>query len=370
MTRRERMLAAIGHRPVDCVPFSTYNLHPYGGSRHADDPAYAGLLDLVQRTAGVYCKGGVRMRGEARGPLEAVTSESESEENGNRIKVVTLHSPKGDLRSVRVTPPDQPSMVTEHFIKDDADIERYLSLPWEPMEYERNYTENLLREVGDHGVLTVGYGDPMHVVVVLFDFLDFCIRCRTDMEPLKRMIDHVYERMAEDTRRKAKVLEGLDVIFLTGGPEVATPPMMAPELFGELVVPYQKRLIEIIHEHGHLSMIHCHGRVNQVLDFMIETGTDAIEPIEPPPQGDIALTDLLDRAGDRLAFLGHIQDQEFHTVPPGTMTQHVEDIARVVNGRSGYIMAPTCTPFQHPPSETFIRNYSEWLEAGARVFGA
>jgi hypothetical protein len=30
-------------------------------------------------------------------------------------------------------------------------------------------------------------------------------------------------------------------------------------------------------------------------------------------------------------------------------------------------MTPTCTPFQHPAAATFVRNYSEWIEAADRL---
>jgi hypothetical protein len=55
----------------------------------------------------------------------------------------------------------------------------------------------------------------------------------------------------------------------------------------------------------------------------------------------------------------------FHA--PGFMTRRVEAIARVVNGRTGYIMSPTCTPFQFPCSDTYRRNYEEWLDASERL---
>jgi len=54
----------------------------------------------------------------------------------------------------------------------------------------------------------------------------------------------------------------------------------------------------------------------------------------------------------------------------GTMTTVAPyPFASIVNGCTGYIMSPTCTPFQHPAAETFRRNYMEWLEAAVRVFG-
>ena len=365
MARKDRMLAALRRRPADRLPFATYNLHPYAKGAHAKDPSYRDLLALVEEKAGMYC---TRSLPTVRRPSPCRTETVEKTEERTTV-TTTLHTPKGDLRSISVTPRGQPAMEVEHFLKTDEDIERYMSLPWEPAAYDTAPVADFLRELGDRGLLTVGFSDPMYAAASLFDFQEFCIRCQTDLASVRRMADFFYERIAEDTRRKAAACQGLDVIFLTGGPEIATPPMMPPRLFTELVLPYQKRLIRILHDAGYLTMIHCHGRVGRVLDDMIATEVDALQPIEPPPQDDITLPDLLKRSAGRMAYVGYIQDQEFHSAPPGTMTRHVEEIARVVGDRAGYIMCPTCTPFQHPASDTWLRNYTEWIEAAARVLG-
>ena len=366
MTRKASIFAALRGEPVSHVPFATYNLHPYADSPHRQDPSYRDLLALVEQKAGIYCKRSLP-------PISPTGPQhiERIEQNGDlTIATTILPTPKGDLRSVRVTPLNQPGLVTEHFIKTDEDIDRYISLTWEPPEYEPAPLREFAEQLADRGVVTVSYSDPMYAAASLFDFGEYCVRYATNPAGIRRLVDHLFEQIAEDTRRKASVCDGLDVIFLTGGPEVATPPMMPPDAFAELVTPYQKRLIEIIHAAGHLAMIHCHGRVRDVLEHMIQTGVDAIEPIEPPPQGDITLAELTKRADGRLSFFGHIQDQEFHTAPAGTMTRRVEAIAKAIDGRTGYVMAPTCTPFQHPATDTFLRNYTEWIGAASRILGA
>lgn len=365
MTRKERIFAALRGEAVSHVPFATYNLHPYVDSPHAKDTSYQELLALVEQNAGIYCK----LKLEPTSQPAVLPVERVEWDGDLRIETTILPAPEGDLRSVRMTPPGQPGLVTEHFIKTDEDINRYMSLPWKPPEYDPAPLREFAEQLGDRGVMTVSYSDPMYAAASLFDFGEFCIRYATEPASIRRLVNYLFEQIADDTRRKALACRGLDIIFLTAGPEIATPPMMPPDAFAELVVPYEKGLIQIIHAEGHLAMIHCHGRVRQVLEGMIETGVDAIEPIEPPPQGDITLTELMNCAAGRLGLLGYIQDQEFHSAPAGTMTRRVEDIARVVDGRTGYVMAPTCTPFQHPSTKTFLRNYTEWIEAAARILG-
>ena len=366
MTRKQRILSALRGEPVSQVPFVTYNLHPYADSPHLHDPSYRDLLDLVEQKAGMYCKRSLPPVSDV-GPRLVRRDEQDGDLT---ITTTIMPTPKGDLRNVVVTPQDQPASVTEHFVKTDLDIERYMSLPWKPPEYDPTPLNRFAEQLADRGVIAVSYADPMYAAASLFDFTEYCVRYATDPAGLIRLMDHLFEQIAEDTRRKALACKGSDVVFLTAGPELATPPMMPPRAFAELVTPYQKRLIEIIHDAGHLAMIHCHGRVRDVLEHMIETGVDAIEPIEPPPQGDITLAELVRRSDGRLSFVGHIQDQQFHGAPDGTMTRHVEEIARAVDGGTGYVMAPTCTPFQYPATSTFLRNYTEWIEAASRILGS
>ena len=43
------------------------------------------------------------------------------------------------------------------------------------------------------------------------------------------------------------------------------------------------------HAHGGYARVHCHGRVKKILDMIAGMGADALDPIEPPPQGDVTL---------------------------------------------------------------------------------
>ena len=362
MTRKEHMLAAIRREPIDHVPFTTYNFHPCMDAPHTKDPGYAELLKLVWEKAGMLCKTQPSRSWPDADPGWARSREVK-EEDGHRIETVTQPTPKGDLRQVTVTPPGQPGMVTEHLIKTDEDIARWMSLPLNAPEFDNSNLIEHERQLDGRGLLYVSYPDPMHSVAALFDFQDFAVRCIVQPETLRPMIDRVFEQSKEHVRRLCDACAGMEVLFYSGGPEIATPPMLPPKVFHEFVTPYHRAMVGMFHDAGHLACIHCHGRVRLVLDEFLAIGLDAIEPIEPPPQGDIPLDELLARCEGRMTVIGHIQDQEFHTMPEGTMRRHVEEIAAVAKGRTGYIMSPTCTPFQFPPTDTWLRNYAEWINA-------
>ena len=45
MTSRERLIAALRRRPVDRLPVTLYEFHPFGGCWAADEPSYRPLMD-------------------------------------------------------------------------------------------------------------------------------------------------------------------------------------------------------------------------------------------------------------------------------------------------------------------------------------
>jgi uroporphyrinogen-III decarboxylase len=367
MTRKERMLAAIDRRPVDCVPHATYNLHPYAGSGHLDDPSYRTILETVRASAGAAIK--TADRGGWGPPPERLERRLEGSGDA-RTEHTTLHTPKGDLAMTARVPENRPAMVVRHFLTSDEDIERYLSLPLEPVPVDLRDVRATYESAGDRALVFVCYAEPMYTVCSLFHFEDFATRCLEDLPTIKRLIDREFDFCLEYMGRLTRACRGMDVVLHTSGPEVCTPPMLSPALFRELVTPYMRRLIDVIHASGLPAAIHCHGHVREVLPQILETGCDLLEPIEPPAQGNISLEELLEQVEGRMSLMGYIQDQELYTAVPGEMARRVERIARIVGGRSGYIMCPTCTPFDHPCSETYRRNYLEWLEAGERLLAS
>ena len=359
------MLAAIRREPVDHVPFSTYNLSPVGENRHTRDDSYRELLELVAAKSAVLSK--MAAQGGVREP-EGLSEKHVAQTDEGKVTTTTLHTPKGDLKSVMVRPTDQPAYVTEHYIKTDEDVARYMSIPYEPADSDLSRAIALYDAVGEGGLVYVAYPDPMYSAGRLFDYEDFVVRCFTDLDNVLVLIDHIFEREREQVRGLADAAKGRDFLMYTAGPEAACPPMMRPEIFSRIVTPYHTELVNIFHDAGILVSMHCHGRVRDVLGEAIKCGFDVIEPIEPPPQGDITLAELMQEADGRIALMGHVQDQELHYAEPGHFTRLVEHLANVVDGRTGYLCTPTCTPFQYPATEVYLRNYAEWIEAADRFF--
>ncbi|MDH7569814.1 MAG: uroporphyrinogen decarboxylase family protein [Armatimonadota bacterium] len=361
LSRRDAILGKIRGETIRGIPVATYNLHPYGP--HGRDPSYAPLLEHAAKKAGFLVKHRIEQTVHRTDRVETRVERTPA----HTRTTTTWHTPKGDLRSVFLKPTGQPGYTVEHFIKEDADIERVLSLPPEKVRFDLTTTRQALHTLGGQGVLYASYRDPLYSAASLFDFQDFCLRCATDPDPIHDLVEYFFTAIAAEVEELAATCQGLPILFGTSGPEVATPPMLSPAVFARFVTPFQKRLIATFHRYALPTCIHCHGRVRHVLDEILETGTDALEPIEPPPQGDISLPELLERVQGRLCLVGHIQDQDFYLAPPGGLRARVAEIAAIVEPTSRYVMTPTCTPFQFPAASRYVHAYIEWLDAAAEL---
>ncbi len=143
--------------------------------------------------------------------------------------------------------------------------------------------------------------------------------------------------------------------------------MLPPHIFRELVTPYHEHLVGMVHETGHLVALHSHGRVRVALDDFLEVGFDMLEPMEPPPQGDIALDEALEYVDGRICLTGYVQDRDLYTAKPGEMRTKVEAIREMVAGRSGQIMMNTTSPRMYPLPPQYVHNYVEFIGAASEA---
>jgi len=370
VTVRQRVLRAIDHEPVDRLPVLTYNFHPFSAGHWRSDasgrfvgpPRYQALMDTVRRTgAGMLCK-----VSSARTSRRADRMRSETRTVGDTsVRTTRLPTPKGELSSVYEAVAGRPGYYVKHFVETEEDLGRYESLPPDEVSIDLNAVLETVERLGDSGIGYLSYPDPMYEVASAFDFELFCIQCAVDLPRIVALVEREHVRIVTELAAMLEQARGVTLLFYTAGPEVLTPPMASPSLFEALVVPYERELVSMIRTWGQRASIHCHGRTAAVFDGVLDIGPDVLEPLEPPPQGDIRLEDALTRADGRLCIMGYIQDQDLYTANPGEMTAKVREIRRTVGGRTGYIMTSSASPFLADPPDRYLANYTELLEAAA-----
>jgi uroporphyrinogen decarboxylase len=107
-------------------------------------------------------------------------------------------------------------------------------------------------------------------------------------------------------------------------------PMMSPEMFRLFILPHLKRAVDAIHEEGGRCIKHCDGNLWPILGDMVNTGIEAINPLEPVAGMDVA--EVKAQYGDRIAIMGNIDCAEL--LPHGT-PEEVDAAVRACIARGG-----------------------------------
>jgi len=249
----------------------------------------------------------------------------------------------------------------EHWCKSIKDVDKALSVPYEPVEYDDSDYFRIKKEVGDHGIIMADTADPLWLAADLMEFGEYTIWAMTETEHFAKTVAIMHERYMENLRR---MLSGNVVdLYRTCGPEYATPPFLPPRFFKRFVVPYVSEIVDLIHSQGAKSRLHCHGNTGQVLDMILETGTDSVDPCEGPPDGDILLAKVKERIGRQTCIFGNIQLKLLERRTATDVKEAVRECMASAKEGGGYVIMPTAAPINSPLAKKTKENYLRFIDA-------
>ncbi len=372
MTRRERLMATLNGQPADRPPVSFYELD---GQQDPDDPdpfnifnhpSWRPLLDLTREKTDLIARRGVPLRNRPPDPAaELRKTDTLEDDKGSRHAVTTIRAGKRVLTERTRRDRDVDTVWTvEHLCKDVEDFKAWLELPERPPGGEPDIEPFLAMEarIGDAGIGMIDCGDPLCAVASLFDMGTYTVIALTEQELFHRALERASREILPKVEAVAKALPGR--LWRIVGPEYASPPYLPPALFREYVVRYDRPMVEIIHKYGGFARIHSHGRLKAILDDICSTGCMGLDPIEPPPQGDVELSYVRKKYGKQLVLFGNLEVSDIETLPTDRFAEKVEKALREGtegDGR-GFVLQPSACPYGRVLSPLTLRNYEKIVE--------
>ncbi|HNS00432.1 MAG TPA: uroporphyrinogen decarboxylase family protein [Planctomycetota bacterium] len=357
MTSRERLLRALRGEPTDRVPISTYELVGWNPDAWENrEPSYRGLMDLVRASTDciyMWDSGGIDIAPE-------LLQVERREEDGVLVTRTVCRAPHGPLTKVtREAPHIKTVWQVEHLLKTAEDIRNFLETPLAVAPPDGAEHRRRSAALGENGIMMHSISDALCLTSELFSFQDFLLFCATEPRLVRRLLDMMQGRVLAYTQ--ALLATGFGPLFRICGPEYATPPYLPPERFREYVVAYDTPLIDLIHRHGAYARLHCHGRIGQVLDAIMEMEPDGLDPVEPPPDGDLELAAVKKRTRGRVTLFGNL---ELKTLEHAGADE-VQDLTRraLREGMPGgrFVLMPTAAPINIPLSPKTEENYRAYI---------
>ncbi len=368
MTRRERLMATLRGEAVDRPTVSFYEI----GGKKVDpddtdefniynDPSWRPLLELAEEHTDL-----IRMRGPiltptANNPQDEFFRSETYTEDGSLFSRTTLTVGGREMTKLTRRDPHVDTVWTlEHLLKDTDDLKAYLELPGEVFDFDFDVSEMVAADekVGEAGIVMGELADPICCAAPLLSLGDFTVMAMMEQELFGKLMDKLAEAIHQRTRALAGAFPGH--LWRICGPEYATEPYLPPHLFDEYVVRYTAPMVRAIQNGGGFARIHCHGRLKSALPLITEKiRPDAIDPVEPPPQGDMELADVRRQYGSDMVLMGNLEISDIETLAPDKFEKIVAK--SLVDGTAGagrgFVLMPSASPYGRTITPQTMANY-------------
>jgi uroporphyrinogen decarboxylase len=248
--------------------------------------------------------------------------------------------------------------IVDHPIKTEKDLDAY-----KPPDPDAEYRMDALKEAvkrfkGEKAIVFLGNESFFYSFFLrgldnlLMDYLlnpEFATRlAKMVIENKKR----IFERAVD---------EGADVLMAGDDYAYKSAPIMSPACFKEFVLPYLQEIVDIAKKKKVPIIKHTDGNIWPIIDMIVDTGIDALNPLEPAAALDIGK--VKKTYGNRIALVGNVDCGEL--LSRGTQEEVIEAVKETIAKASpggGHILASSNSI--HPAVNA--KNYKAMLEACRR----
>ncbi len=352
MTPKERMMAAVLGKVPDRLPVTIHQWQPYHLQRFMNG------MDQIEAFLSTGLDASVT-------PLDIYFENSSAdwlcavEENRTSESHVThryrAQTPGGILTWTKVTN-EYTTYYGEHPIKNQRDAEVFAKY-WPGIRLDRKRITEWHDRIGDAGIFRGFTGFCCQPG----PWQDFCELAGTQAAIFWAMDEpeFVHWFLDELTRLRLAFIHGelpgipFDLIEHGGG--AASSSVISPAMFDEFCVPYDRRIIDAIHEVGIPVVYHTCGGMMAILDRIPANGCDASETLSPPGVGgDILPGDRMkvkEVLGSKVALIGGVDQGRLLTEgTPEEVAAEVRACFETFGSNGGYICSAS-DHFFHAPVE-------------------
>jgi len=248
-----------------------------------------------------------------------------------------------------------------HPIRNEADFEKLV--PPDPREPSRlaRHADAVKRYKREKPVV-LGMTDAFSIPWKLRGMEGFLVDLLENPRFCRRIIALVVDYNCRLVQHAAEL--GVDIVRLTDDYAFNSGPFMSPEMWIEFIQPGLRQIVEVAHGAGLKVVKHCCGNLAGLAEPILDTGVDALHPIQPLPTQSLA--DFKQRFGKRVCLIGNVDCINVLSADSAELV--VEEVRRCIRegaANGGYMIASS-NAFH---SGTLPQNLGRMVEA-ARMYGA
>lgn len=161
-------------------------------------------------------------------------------------------------------------------------------------------------------------------ITLFFDDLEFA-------QELMRFFSDTVIEVGKDLIRHE-----VDILRIGG----AWTSLLGPQMYEQFVLPYHRMIAGALREAGGFTILHCCGHVNKMLESYAKGSWDGLEPLTPPPLGDVVLEEAKHRVGDKTCLKGNLDP--VHVLKEGgadCVARATRECLAIGSRNGGYILS-------------------------------
>ncbi len=140
----------------------------------------------------------------------------------------------------------------------------------------------------------------------------------------------------------AQARHGVDAVLMSSA--FAGGPLISPRMYKRFVLPFERKVAAAVRATGVPVYTHTCGSIGDRLELMVETGTQGVDTLDPPPLGNVELVDAKRQIGERVFIKGNMNAVALLTYTTAEQViAHAADRIRIGMPGGGYILSTACS---------------------------
>lgn len=191
--------------------------------------------------------------------------------------------------------------------------------------------EKAVRRCGDARAVVLNLRDGFSDMRDLLGYEAALMAMLLEPQAFGELLDRVVDFNLE-MARVARQRYGVEIVATTDDVANATGLLMRPATWFKSLAPNFRRIMQGYKDLGYLTIKHCDGNVDSVVDYWIDSGIDCLDPIDP--SGGYTIGQMKARYGNRICLKGNVDCTT--TLCDATPEQVAEEVRQCIEqGRAG-----------------------------------
>ncbi len=218
--------------------------------------------------------------------------------------------------------------------------------------YHADTIRAVKRKAGDKISIHSEIFSPWSQFMEMLNYENALIAIMDDAGKSKAILERLSEGAVALAKLQAK--ENVDAVLISSA--FAGAGLLSREHYAEFVLPFEKKVItEIKKEFDIPIYTHTCGSIGDRLDLMLETKTNGIDTLDPPPLGTVDLAEAKTILNGKAFIKGNIDP--VNTLLLGNFDQIKNDVEWRINvgkQNGGYILSSACSIAPRTPPENIL----------------